>query len=497
MILFALQKNKIVMLNTFERQLEFYEDGNLIKTVLLPFCTYPVYMECVDSFILILDTEEQKLALTDLEGRFLQKVNIEFDGNDRYVYMSRVGCDIVYIETQFGKATKLLLREGEVSFENFPDLNEYVMVPLGERRISGHRIDTVGDLIYSEGDVKIYLTMDSMTLNGREYREIGVKKYQKDTLSKAYFLEDTMAWMPSKGIRIDKEEKVQLLLFGESELVYSSKEMKPISESVSRLENYIENFTYEDTKIAEGENANMVSSTTRAQALNTAYRYTSYSWKITKANQKTLSNTKLPGYISALDLSSGEKVLQGIPYCWGAWDTFDGFKSGIARGGQAGNITSANKEWRAGTNGVDCSGLISRAYNLNTKYGTTMLGESFKATTYNAACCSDFFLKSGHVVLFHRKVSTTNYLIVDSTTESIDKVTSRVLSQTLLDSKNYAPYTGWTAGHKESSEWSSDSGYHYHTCVNGCEKKYTSYAHTWVVSSGKKRCSVCGFQTTV
>lgn len=89
------------------------------------------------------------------------------------------------------------------------------------------------------------------------------------------------------------------------------------------------------------------------------------------------------------------------------------------------------------------------------------------------------------------------YMIIESTTDGIDKVTSRVLSQTSLDSENYVPYAGWSTGHKESAAWSSDSSYHYHVCANGCGKKYASYAHNWVQYSGYRKCSVCGYQMSI
>lgn len=493
-----LSEQDVIILNTMEKELEYYEENVLKTTVALSFTTYPAYMEYVEAHLLVLDTEEQKIFLLNLDGTLIQAFQLPDEKDDRYVYLARCGNGSVYVESAFGKVKRLLLREEQLCFDDFPDWKDYIMVPLGERELSGCTVNMVGDLLYADEDGKVYLAMDSLSVNGQEYHELSIKRYCHNVLEEQYILDDGVMGMSPKGIRFCEDLKIRLLFFRGAEIVWATEELKPISACASNLEHRISAALHTESKSDESKSTKTVSPASRSQALNTAYRYTNYTWKITKANQKTLSNTRLPGYIAAMDLSSGAKTLQGLPYCWGGWDSFDGFTAGIADGGQAGNIIrDYGDTQRPGTNGIDCSGLVSRAYNLSTKYGTSMLGGAFKSTNYAAACCSDFFLKSGHVVLFHRKISTTNYMIIESTTDGIDKVTSRVFSQTLLDSKNYVPYAGWSTGHKESAAWSSDSSYHYHVCANGCGKKYASYAHNWVQYSGYRKCSVCGYQKSI
>jgi len=150
---------------------------------------------------------------------------------------------------------------------------------------------------------------------------------------------------------------------------------------------------------------------------------------------------------------TGKKTMTGYPYAWGGYDSettssqpavWSNFASGISKGKYAGNISSANGSYVSGTVGIDCSGLVSVAYKLGVKYGTSSLldGRFFTASTAKPVG-GDIYDKPGsHVIIVQdRRLETGKWMIVASestTTSKVDKVVHWTQPQ---DS-----YTGYTTG---------------------------------------------------
>lgn len=104
----------------------------------------------------------------------------------------------------------------------------------------------------------------------------------------------------------------------------------------------------------------------------------------------------------------------GVPYKWGGFDSLARFDAGIKNNKAGGDVYTAEKRRLGGAAvssaavGIDCSGFISRCWNLSNKHSTSMLfgicdklgspGELLPGDIMNTA--------EGHVLLFVKWMDT-------------------------------------------------------------------------------------------
>jgi hypothetical protein len=92
--------------------------------------------------------------------------------------------------------------------------------------------------------------------------------------------------------------------------------------------------------------------------------------------------------------------------------------AGLKKGKYAGNVSSKNgRKQVPGTIGVDCSGMISAAFTLSTKHGTS----SLRGTEYFAAIGGfspepgDILVRTGHhVMIYFGKTDNGQWLVGES-----------------------------------------------------------------------------------
>ena len=128
------------------------------------------------------------------------------------------------------------------------------------------------------------------------------------------------------------------------------------------------------------------SSITRAQTIATAERYLTLTWKPTEKNilhgndvnglrVDTPDTTWQPATGNPGWWKPGAKNT-GMPYKWGGFDTPESFIVGVRAGQPAGDTYTAAKRrlLEAATSkiavGIDCSGLVSRCWNLPHPFST-------------------------------------------------------------------------------------------------------------------------------
>jgi hypothetical protein len=70
---------------------------------------------------------------------------------------------------------------------------------------------------------------------------------------------------------------------------------------------------------------------------------------------------------------SGNECIRSVPYDWGGADTVASYRTAMSNGKQAGDI---DKTIESCSHGVDCSGFVSRAWDLYDFYGLTHAGTS-------------------------------------------------------------------------------------------------------------------------
>jgi hypothetical protein len=103
----------------------------------------------------------------------------------------------------------------------------------------------------------------------------------------------------------------------------------------------------------------------------------------------------------------GEEAV-GLPYKWGGFDTIRSFDQGVRNGKAAGDLYNAEKRRKGGAAvsaqavGLDCSGFISRCWQLPKKYATSTLPSVCTKLRSAAELKPGDVLNQpgGHVVLF-------------------------------------------------------------------------------------------------
>ncbi len=160
----------------------------------------------------------------------------------------------------------------------------------------------------------------------------------------------------------------------------------------------------------------------RVQMINTADAYSSFIW--TASNCNLWSGTYCGGaniYKAPWVTSSGTK--KSMPYCWGGWTTqlqyntcMSNCKSAgqtcSAMGGGCGSLPSAPT---ACAGGHDCSGLISRAWALSSKYSTSSLPSISSSIPLTTTQPGDILNNAGsHVRLLETNYGNGNYRVIEA-----------------------------------------------------------------------------------
>lgn len=250
-----------------------------------------------------------------------------------------------------------------------------------------------------------------------------------------------------------------------------SKSLRPILPTIAVQEEHVENLQDSMENTAK-------SAISRQTIYDNASQYITYGSSITCENVlgTNCSGRKIPNwqkreYYSCKDYS--EKTWIGwpsgfiFPYNWGGFDSIEEFDSKMESGKAIGN-TNIKVELECAA-GVDCSGLVSRAFGLSTKYSTrTLPNICKKLSTKFELKLGDILLRQrkltkpkpgepgGHVVLFvqfndaNPRTSTGIYIIESTTDSNIDGVTWRYTPWKRY--KGYTPYSYESVSGEESGE---------------------------------------------
>lgn len=159
----------------------------------------------------------------------------------------------------------------------------------------------------------------------------------------------------------------------------------------------------------------------------------------------------IPSYIGAVGTT-----VTGIPYCWGGFFGLDAnantgntgqFSSKITSNASdgalytAGNINTSTSSYQSCTIGLDCSGFVSSAYGLTTKYSTTDFSNNFTSINKSELSYGDILCKAGsHVIIYVTTTSSGYYSIYDAA-KSTGCTQSRTMSAATYSS--YTAYSPW------------------------------------------------------
>ncbi len=143
------------------------------------------------------------------------------------------------------------------------------------------------------------------------------------------------------------------------------------------------------THAAGAESPAAPSTVTRAETMATAEKYRTLEWIPAAANVRHGRDAKDIRVDTPDENFRGKSSLRGwwtagllnvsMPYKWGGFDTPETFLAGIVEGKAAGDVSSAEKRRlddaavSADAVGIDCSGFVSRCWNLPRAFSTRTL----------------------------------------------------------------------------------------------------------------------------
>jgi len=182
---------------------------------------------------------------------------------------------------------------------------------------------------------------------------------------------------------------------------------------------YAYNYHYNNHLIANKEKPiNTTKSTNtaiyRSQIIANAEPYAVYEWYCNANNIKDYDcggvHVTTPSWVT-----EGDNV--SIPYMWGGFSSLPQFDQGLTDGVSAGDsYTVGNGSGSGCAVGVDCSGFVSRAWDLPYKYGTTSLPNiSTEYPSFSDLLPGDIVNYSGHHVrLVHSLNQDGSFLLIEA-----------------------------------------------------------------------------------
>lgn len=245
-----------------------------------------------------------------------------------------------------------------------------------------------------------------------------------------------------------------------------SKSLRPILPTIAVQEEHVENLQDSMENTAKSAISRMTIYENASQYLSHYFEYTCEN--VLGAN---CSGRKIPSWLAGF-ICNDSKVpwryfFYGyFPYNWGGFDSIEEFDSKIKAGKAIGNINTKTEDGLECAAGVDCSGLVSRAFGLSTKYSTRTLPTICKKlSTIFELKLGDILVRQrkktkpkhgGHAVLFVKfggvnPRKSTGIFIIESTTDSnFDRVLDRFTFWRRY--KNYTPYSYKSVSGEESGE---------------------------------------------
>ena len=165
-------------------------------------------------------------------------------------------------------------------------------------------------------------------------------------------------------------------------------------------------------------------SISREKTLQIADTYVQHQWACKSSNMTNGTQTAPDGDLvktpSWLKIGTNQK----IPYKWGGFDLLPDYDNGLTKNHYAGDTHTDGVSSYA--RGVDCSGFVSRCWQLKTHYSTRMMDNPNygsivqKYNSWAELKPSDAIHKHGHVILFVKHNSNGSLSCVEAAASQTD-----------------------------------------------------------------------------
>jgi hypothetical protein len=158
---------------------------------------------------------------------------------------------------------------------------------------------------------------------------------------------------------------------------------------------------------------NIELASSRLTAVRMGETYVLHKYRTTSSNLAPSNTTGPDGDIVRTPAWLIEGVNAKIPYKWGGFQTIAQFDAGLVAGKYAGDIHTSGVSSHAV--GVDCSGFVSRCWQLTYHSATSMMPSiTTQYTDWNLLRPGDAIHKVGHVRLFLERNQNGSFKIVEA-----------------------------------------------------------------------------------
>ncbi len=258
----------------------------------------------------------------------------------------------------------------------------------------------------------------------------------RGTLIGSYVLPvEEFDYLPGTYLQVQEDGDIYLMVTGEETLEIRKiklgrevmSNLSVVMEKAAELEQeYQEELEYRRVR---GFNCTKTVELSREEVWERMRAMAEYEWTLRKTNTETtrVTEIKFPREIEAIRQARQNEedwsaVMKGLPYCWGGYCSMYGGESGItfdtalAQGYLTGNSLTEGF-YKSATIGVDCSGLLTAAFDFDVKLGTKELLEMGSILEEPGQLeFMDYLVSPGsHVMVFCGWLNETTMLVCEST----------------------------------------------------------------------------------
>jgi hypothetical protein len=196
----------------------------------------------------------------------------------------------------------------------------------------------------------------------------------------------------------------------------------------------------------------------RDQTIATAWRYSAIEWTPTAVQRFHGKDSRgievhTPDHeLAAYGFANGwwqvGQTARGMPYMWGGFDTPESFQRALSKGRYAGDISSPGKQELGDRGvsrsacGIDCSGLVSRCWDLPHPYSTKELPSICrKLKSWDELKPGDILLNYRHVLLFKGwNVQGEEIYAYEAGPYPVWRVNAAAMQKAKLEHNGYRPW---------------------------------------------------------
>jgi len=161
----------------------------------------------------------------------------------------------------------------------------------------------------------------------------------------------------------------------------------------------------------------------RTQIISNASTYVNHTWTAKSCNLWNGTYCSGANIYKAPWVTSA-RTYTSIPYCWGGWSSITEFNTAITNCKSAGQVCSTLGGGCVDGNfpsaplscaaGLDCSGLVTRAWELTSKYSTSTLPNISSRINLSSVQPGDILNIAGHVRLVSKREADGSITVIES-----------------------------------------------------------------------------------